>query len=170
MLTSQLQDPLARAISYTIFDEPSNLYICNITFLAADLQCLPVIEGRLAHALTHGIRSSLAHNYNAMYMVNTSKPYLIDTPRKPPHRHFRSATLFGMTESEFSAEYWVEHNMFGGVVVALYGSYCPRDPVTSKIANYPIAIPAAGIFFRINHSQSMGPYSTQSIVCLVLQL
>jgi hypothetical protein len=133
------------------------------------------------HELTHGIRASLVHNYNAMYMVNNPTPYLIVTPRKPPRqRHFRSATLFGMTDSEFSAGYWVEHNMFGDVVVALYGSYCIRDPVTSKIANNPmpfqlvvfsfeslVNVETIGFQATKGHSKlRMGPCS----VCLALQL
>jgi hypothetical protein len=69
-----------------------------------------------------------------------------------------------MTDSEFSAGYWVEHNMFGDVVVfpiALYGSYCIRDPVTSKIANNPIAIPAGGLFFPLVNVETIGFQATK---------
>lgn len=146
----QFEDPLIMPVSNTIFDVLQNIWTCNVTFVASDLQCLAVIEGRLAHELTHGIRSSLVHNYNAVYPQHT--PYLIITPSKPPkQRQFRSQMLFGMTESRFCSGYWVEHKLFRGVVVALYGLYCTKDPVTNTIANNPIAIPSGGLFFRITH-------------------
>jgi len=118
---------------------------CYVFYHENDLNCPPIMQGRIAHELTHGIRVSIAVDYN--HTLPAGHPHRLSksTPSKAPKiRHRPFTGKFGMEKAYFHAGYWMEHRLFGGVVVLLFGEYILNDVKH-------IIPPESGMFFKVDH-------------------
>ncbi len=86
-------------------------------------ECPEVIEARLLHEATHGLRYAMIRMCDSSN-VSPEKMMMTTPEKKKEDRLFpaaRDGTHYKLEQNGFHSGYWMEHRKLGGVWVILYG-------------------------------------------------
>lgn len=89
-------------------------------------RCQQFVESRVSHELTHAIRAGIVSLANRKLAGAGLAPvYHICTPSKAPIERVTMITdhLYKLESPDFHAGYYIEHLIYGGIIVQLTGSF-----------------------------------------------
>lgn len=111
--------------SYTTSDPYTDEIKCAMFFSRKDIEnCPDFIRSQFVREITVALRIALITRTCETY--HPKERFYQSTPAKHPRqRKFKSRYLYHMThiENRYHGGYWMEHNLFGGIIDRLSGSF-----------------------------------------------